>query len=268
MGLGIRAVVRLCGVGFLLLLAPGCAALFRAPGPVAPALSEGPDVLVDWFREHVGATPSVKALLQISVHSPEGSLSFNGVLFSERPSSLRLQGFSPLGQRLFDLMARGEMVTLRMENEQRYFEGTIDELGEGLRFPALPHVLGLMAAVMIAPPDASQAILLEEVGTGNGAALSFYLGSGDDRQLTRRIWLDRQRRPLREEWYGPGGQVTAAVRYSDYHVVEQRWQPYQVEARLDGNVSVKVTIKELQLNPVWRPDDFHIHGMPHAIARG
>jgi hypothetical protein len=242
--------------------AAGCGAWWRVQGPEAPLSSADPAVLVQWLRDHVGAGPSIKALVGIALRSPKGSLNFDGLLFSERPSALRLQGMSPLGSRLFDLVARGEVVTLYIDAEQRAVQGTIDELGDELELPALPQLLELMATMTIVPPDASQQVVMEEPGV-----LLFSIGAGDGRQVTRRIRLDRRGLPREEEWYDVHGQRSTRIRYDQYEVITGRWQPKRIEAELRGDVRVSVVVKELHENPVWRPDDFHIHGMPHAIAR-
>ncbi len=257
-GAGCRAVVVLATV----LTATGCG-LFPVRGPEPPALSAGPEVLVPWLREHVGAGPSIKAVVRIALRSPKGSLSFDGLLFSERPSALRLQGMSPLGSRLFDLVARGEVVTLYIDSEQRAVQGTINDLGDELKLPALPQLLELMATMTIVPPDPSQQVEMEEPGL-----LAFSIGEGEARQITRRIWLDRRGLPSREIWYGVDGRQSALVQYEQYAVMAERWQPMLIKAELTGDVRVTVVVKELHANPVWRPDDFHIHGISHAIARG
>lgn len=243
-------------------MATGCG-LFAVRGPEPPALSAGPDVLIGWLRDHVGAGPSIKAVVHIALRSPKGSLNFDGLLFSERPSALRLQGMSPLGSRLFDLVARGEVVTLYIDAEQRAVEGTINDLGNDLKLPALPQLLELMATMTIVPPDPSQQVVMEEPGL-----LTFSLGEGETRQTTRRIWLNRKGLPSREAWYDVDGRQSALVQYGEYAVMDERWQPKLIKAELTGDVRVTVVVKELHANPVWRPDDFHIHGLPHAIARG
>jgi len=237
--------------------------LFPARGPEPPALSAGPEVLVPWLREHVGAGPSIKAVVRIALRSPKGGMDFDGLLFSERPSALRLQGMSPLGSRLFDLVARGEVVTLYIDAEQRAVQGTIADLGDELQLPALPQLLELMATMTIVPPDPSQHVTMEEPDL-----LAFSIGDGEARQMTRRIWLDRRGLPSREAWYDVDGGQSALVRYERYQVMNGRWQPTVIKAELTGDVRVTVTVKELHANPVWQPDDFHIHGMAHAIARG
>lgn len=261
--------MQLVGSRALLLVAlfavAGCAA-FRMQGPMPPALSEGPEALAQWLRDHVGGASSVKALMQVSLRAPQGSLSFDGLLFSARPSSLRLQGFSPMGQRFFDLVAQGEQVALRIDGE-REVEGTIDELGAGLRLPALPQLLELMATMTIVPPDPSQRVVLEVAGR-HSTALAFYLDAGDEALLMRRLWLDRKGLPREEAWYDGQGRQTARMRYGRYALVGERWQPRNIEAELEGDVRVKVMIKELQQDPVWRPDDFQIHRGTNAAARG
>jgi outer membrane biogenesis lipoprotein LolB len=242
--------------------ATGCGTWRRVQGPEAPVSSADPAVLVQWLRDHVGAGPSIKAVVHIALRSPKGSLDFDGLLFSERPSALRLQGMSPLGSRLFDLVARGEVVTLYIDAEQRAVQGTIDELGDDLKLPALPQLLELMATMTIVPPDASQQVVMETPGV-----LVFSVGTGEERQVTRRIRLDHRGLPREEEWYDGQGQRETQVRYDQYAVFDGRWQPKRIEAELQGDVRVTVVVKELHENPVWRPDDFHIHGMPHAIAR-
>jgi outer membrane lipoprotein-sorting protein len=240
----------------------GCASWREAQGPVAPMSSDDPAVLAQWLRDHVGTGPSIKALVSIGLRSPKGNLSFDGLLFSERPSALRLQGMSPLGSRLFDLVARGEMVTLYIDSEQRAVQGTINELGDELKLPGLPQLLELMATMTIVPPDASQQVEMEEPGV-----LTFSIGAGEGRQVTRRIRLDRHGLPREEEWYDEQGGQSARVQYDRFEVVDGRWQPKQIKAELAGDVTVTVVVKELHENPVWRPEDFQIHGMPHAIAR-
>jgi len=256
--------VRGCAVMMVVTVlgATGCG-LFPVRGPEPPALSAGPEVLVEWLREHVGAGPSIKAVVRIALRSPKGSLDFDGLLFSERPSALRLQGMSPLGSRLFDLVARGEVVTLYIDSEQRAVEGTITDLRDEVNLPALPQLLELMATMTIVPPDPSQQVAMEAPGL-----LAFSIGEGDARQMTRRIWLDRRGLPSREIWYDVEGRQSALVRYEQYEVMAERWQPMLVNAELAGEVRVTVVVKELHANPVWGPDDFHIHGMMHAIARG
>jgi len=240
----------------------GCAAWREAQGPVAPMSSADPAELVQWLRDHVGTGPSIKALVSIGLRSPKGNLNFDGLLFSERPSALRLQGMSPLGSRLFDLVARGEMVTLYVDSEQRAVQGTIDELGDELKLPGLPQLLELMATMTIVPPDASQQVEMEAPGE-----LVFSIGAGDGRQVTRRIRLDRRGLPREEEWYDEQGGRTARVQYDQFEVIDGRWQPKRIKAELAGDVMVTVVVKELHENPVWKPEDFQIHGLPHAIAR-
>jgi len=239
----------------------GCG-LFRVRGPEPPSLTAEPGVLVQWLREHVGAGPSIKAVVRVALRSPKGSLDFDGLLFSERPSALRLQGMGPLGARLFDLVARGEVVTLYIDADQRAVQGTVNELGDELRLPALPQLLELMATMTIVPPDASQQVALEESGV-----LVFSVGEGEGRQVTRRIRLDRRGLPREEEWYDGQGARNTLIRYDRYEVIAERWQPTRIQAELTGDVRMTVVVKELHANPVWRPDDFHIHGLPHAIAR-
>lgn len=251
------AVLALC-IGLA-----GCATWWSAQGPDAPLASADPAELVQWLRDNVGSGPSIKALVGIGLRSPKGNVTFDGLVFSERPSVLRLQGMSPLGSRLFDLVARGEVVTLYIDSEQRTVQGTIDELGDELKLPGLPQLLELMATMTIVPPDASQQVVLEEPGV-----LVFSIGTGEARQVTRRIRLDHRGRPREEEWYDERGQQSARVQYDQYTVMDGRWQAKRIEAELTGDVKVTVLVKELHANPVWRPDDFHIHGMPNAIAGG
>jgi hypothetical protein len=261
-----RGAISLALVALLL---SGCA-LFRPSGPTPPDFTAGPEALSEWLRGHVGGAASVKALITVSLRAPRGSVSFDGLLFSARPSNLRLQGFSPLGQRFFDLAAEGGMVELRLENPPRYVEGTIDSLGGRLELPALPQLLELMATMTIVPPDPSHHVELESAVRGFRATpvLAFFLGSGEDRVVTRRIWLDRTGLPWQEAWYDAQGRRTALVHYNHYELMDARWQPRKIEAELAGDVAVKVRVKSLQQNPAWRPDDFQIQRSADAAARG
>jgi len=245
----------------VVLTATGCG-LSRVRGPEPPSLTAEPGVLVEWLRDHVGAGPSIKAVVRVALRSPKGSLDFDGLLFSERPSALRLQGMGPLGARLFDLVARGEVVTLYIDADQRAVQGTVNELGDELKLPALPQLLELMATMTIVPPDASQQVALEGPGV-----LAFSIGEGEGRQVTRRIRLDRRGLPREEEWYDGQGRRNTFIQYDQYEVMGERWQPKRIKAELAGDVRMTVMVKELHANPVWKPDDFHIHGLTHAIAR-
>ncbi|MEW6325152.1 MAG: hypothetical protein AB1515_07170 [Nitrospirota bacterium] len=247
----------------------GCG-LFKVQGPIPPAYTEGPAVLSQWIRDHVGGTASMKALVRVSLRAPQGNLSFDGLLFSARPSSLRLQGFSPLGQRMFDLVSQEGQVALRIDSEQRTVEGTIDELGRGLKLPALPQLLELMATMTIVPPDPSHRVIMEMAGEGRRATpvLIFSVGTEEERSVIRRIWLDRSGLPREEAWYDGQQRRTALMHYERYALVDHRWQPRQIAAELSGDVAVTVTIKEWQPVGVWRPEDFTIDRGGDAIARG
>ena len=262
--------LRHIGLGLVLVFVVAGCALFRIQGPVPPDFSTGPEALTQWLRDHVGGTDSMKALVRVSLKAPQGNLSFDGLLFSARPDSLRLQGFSPLGQRMFDLVAQGEHVALRLEMEQRTIEGTVDELGQGLKLPALPQLLELMSTMTIVPPDPSHRVVMEMTGHGRRTdpVLIFSVGSGKERSVVRRLWLDRNGLPREEAWYDEREQQTALMRYDRYDVVAGRWQPREISAELAGDVAMTVTIKEWQPVGVWGPDDFDLHRDADAITRG
>ena len=261
--------LRRIGLGIALLFVVAGCALFRVQGPMPPNFSTGPEALTQWLRDHVGGTDSTKALVRVSLKSPQGNLSFDGLLFSARPDSLRLQGFSPLGQRMFDLVAQGEQVALRLDMEQRIVEGTIDELGQGLKLPALPQLLELMSTMTILPPDPSHHVVMEMTGHGRRTdpVLIFSVGTGKERSVVRRLWLDRNGLPREEAWYDGQQRQTVWMSYDRYDVVAGRWQPREISAELAGDVAMTVTIKEWQPVGVWQPGDFDLHRGADAITR-
>ena len=245
----------------------GCAML-HPPGPPPPDFAGGPDVVVAWLREHVGGAVSVRAMIQVSLSAPRRNASFDALLFSAPPGRVRLQGFSPLGQRLFDLVAQGDAVSLRLERNQRVVEGTVDQLGDKLKLPALPQLLTLLTTMTFVTPDASQHPALEPAAAGDPPQLVISVDGADGRRLiVRRVWLRPDGLPQREAWFDDAGQQTALVRYDQYERAGERWRPKRIDAELSGDVSIHLLVKAQEQNPVWQPGDFELQGEAHAAAR-
>lgn len=100
---------------------------------------------------HGFAIETLQSAVNISLTSPEGQISGNGVLFYRRPESFRLTILAPFGQSILDIVVNDGKVLCLIEGKKQGWQGSMqdlpDRLGLGI-WPLLqwtlepPHLAG------------------------------------------------------------------------------------------------------------------------------
>lgn len=81
---------------------------------------------------HGVAIETLQGSVNVSLSSPAGQTSGNGVLFYKRPDSFRLSILAPFGQVVFDIIVAGERVTCLDQSRKTAWQGTIGDLPPSL----------------------------------------------------------------------------------------------------------------------------------------
>ena len=96
-------------------LIPGCASL-----PVQNRTVPG------------GAIETLQGSVNVSISSPAGQMSGNGILFYRRPDSFRLSILAPFGQVILDILVEGERVLCLDQSRKTAWQGSMADLPPSL----------------------------------------------------------------------------------------------------------------------------------------
>jgi hypothetical protein len=83
---------------------------------------------------------TLQGSVNISLTSPAGQMSGNGVMFYQRPENFRLAILAPFGQPVLDIIVNGENVLCLMESRKKAWQGAVRDLPEQLGMNVWPLV--------------------------------------------------------------------------------------------------------------------------------
>jgi hypothetical protein len=198
-----------------------------------------------------------------------------GTVYYRRPNALRLRGFTPLGNELFDFVQADDLYKLRLPLEGKTYAGhqsDMKDIGKLARFFQLSvwAVGGILGTNSIARGEVVKVV--EEKGRYRlDVYASAAVGTSPSHPPTRRLWFDRRLLVVQEDWLGSNGEVEATIQYDDFRPLEEAGSiPTQTmgnqEARLlrpfkisledgRGQGSVHVTFHEMHHNQALRAED-------------
>jgi hypothetical protein len=122
----------------LLLCISGCSA--------APLIKEPP--------VPEGSIETLQGAVAISLATPDGKTSGNGIFIYRRPDSFRLTILAPFGQSIIDIVINGETVLYISESKKKAWRGSVRDLPEWLGMRIWP----LMRWVIEPAPTAGPAL--------------------------------------------------------------------------------------------------------------
>lgn len=173
---------------------------------------------------HGVAIETLQGSVNISLSSPAGQLSGNGVLFYRRPDSFRLSILAPFGQVMLDIIVAGERVLCLKEGSKKGWQGELGDLPDSLGMRVWP----LMSWV-VEPPHPP--------------------GPATERVFTRPDGTTEK------VYYDPSGFVQRKVNssgdevlYSDYRVTENIAIPGKIEIKTAEGSRMMLTFDEPELN--------------------
>lgn len=233
--------------------------------------------LTDLLRHREAAIRSLKGLFSAKVRGgliPIASR-VEGAVYYRYPNALRLRGFTPLGNELFDFVQADDLYKLRLPLEGKTYAGhqsDMKDAGKLARFSQLSvwAIGGVLGTNSIGRDEI--ATVMEEKGRYR---LDVYAsatgGTSPSRPPIRRLWFDRRLLVVQEDWFGSSGEVEATIQYDDFRPIEEV-KSIQAEAMGDQNVrlfspfkifledgrgqgSVQVTFHEMHHNQAIRAED-------------
>lgn len=263
----------LCIAAFML---AGCSLL--APKEELPRRQVTAQELTDLLRHREAALQSLKGLFSAKVRGGLISIAsrVEGTVYYRRPNALRLRGFTPLGNELFDLVQTDDLYKLRLPLEGKTYVGHRSDMKDGgkpARFSQLSvwAVGGLLGTNSIARDEMVKVV--EERGRYRLDVYAPATGGTSSSRPVRRLWFDRRLLVVQEDWLGSNGEIEATIQYDDFRPLEesgsipaQAWgdqdvrlfRPFKISLEDGrGQGSVHVTFHEMHHNQVIRAEDLN-----------
>ncbi len=258
------------------LLFAACA-LF-APKHEAPPLKQvTAEELTVLLHQRETAVHSMKGLFSAKVRGglmPIASR-VEGSVYYRRPNALRLRGFSPLGNELFDFIQADNLYKLRLPLEGKTYAGhqsDMKDAGKLARFSQLSvWALGGVLGTNSVARDEIVKVVEEKGRYRLDVYASATGGTSPSRPPIRRLWFDRRLLVVQEDWFGSSGEVEATIQYDDFRPIEELgsipaeamsdqdvrlFRPFKISLEDGrGQGSVQVTFLEMHHNQVIRAED-------------
>jgi hypothetical protein len=242
-----------------------------------PLTSVTAEELTTLLRKREASIQSMKGLFRAKVR---GGLipivsRVEGTVYYRRPNALRLRGFTPLGNELFDFVQADDLYKLRLPIEGKTYAGhkaDLKDFGKLARFSRLSvwAVGGVLGTNSIAKDEMVK--VAEERGRYR---LDVYApvtaGTSPSRMPIRRVWFDRRLLVVQEDWLGSSGEVEATIQYDDFRPLDELGRlPVQATGDQDvrlfrpfkisledgrGQGTVQVTFYEMHHNEVIKEED-------------
>ena len=252
-------------------------ALFGPRQEEPPLKQVTAEELTTLLRQRDAAIQSLKGLFSAKVRGgfvPIASR-VEGTVYYRRPNALRLRGFTPLGNELFDLVQADDLYRLRLPLEGKTYTGhqsDMKNLGKLARFSQLSvwAVGGVLGTNSIARDEVAR--VEEEKGRYR---LDVYApatrGTSPSHSPIRRLWFDRRLLVVQEEWLGSSGEIEATIQYDDFRPLEELgslpaqamgdqdvrlFRPFKISLEDGrGQGTVQVTFHEMHHNQAIRTED-------------
>lgn len=167
---------------------------------------------------------TLQGSVNMSLSSPEGKMSGNGVLFYKWPDSFRLSILAPFGQIILDIIVEGEKVLCLKESNKTGWQGTIDDLPLSLGTKVWP-----LMKWTVEPPHPAGPALVRSFIRGDGTTETVYY---DTAGLVQR------------KVNGFGDEVF----FSDYRITENLAVPNRIEINAAEGSRLVLIFDDPELN--------------------
>jgi hypothetical protein len=220
-----RAALHAIGVSVMIVTLAGCALVGPKEGPPLKPITV--EELTTLLRERDAAIHSLKGLFSAKVR---GGLipimsRVEGTVHYRRPNTLRLRGFTPIGNELFEFVQADDWYKLRLPLEGKVYAGRqsdMKDLGKLARFSQLSAwaIGGVLGTSSIVKDETVK--LVEE---RDRYRLDVYApapgGTNPSRPPIRRLWFDRRLLMVQEDRLGSSGEVEATIQYDDFRPLDE-----------------------------------------------
>jgi hypothetical protein len=173
---------------------------------------------------HGVAIETLQGSVNISLSSPVGQMSGNGVLFFKRPDSFRLSILAPFGQVILDIIVAGDRVLCLKESRKTAWQGTVADLPESLGTRVWPLLIWT-----VEPPHPPGPSLERRFTRSDGTSEKVYYDTAG--------FVQRKVNGVGDE-----------VFYSDYRITDGRALPNRIEINAAEGSRLVLVFDEPELN--------------------
>lgn len=248
-----------------------------APKQEMPLTHVTAEQLTTLLQQRDAAIYSMKGLFTAKVRGGLMPIAtrVEGTVYFRRPNALRLRGFTPFGNELFEFVQGDDWYKLRLPMEGKVYAGRqsdMKELGKLARFSQLSAwaVGGVLGTSAIGKEET-----VTVVEDGDRYRLDVYSSSSRETavapQAIRRLWFDHRLFLVQEDRLEVDGAVDATIHYDDFRLlgdstigaarttVEQQGglvRPFKISLEDGhGQGTIQVTFHELHHNHAIKAED-------------
>lgn len=243
-------ILRVLAASSAVWIACGCATV-ALPPPVYRVTDENARIraFVESARAGGAERRGLRALATLRLESPDGSGSTREVILVERPSRLRLETLSPLGQTQALLVTDGALFA--------FFDGRGFERGR-----VTADLLRERFGMDLEPREAVRLFLAAPAIAFDSGGDTLVLGQGDDRILlssAHRVRFGPQGELREVDVLDPAGAVRWSARYERWRDVGTGRYPFGVTLFFPATgVRAELELREVDLNPSLNPELFRV----------
>ena len=240
---------------FLLFWCSSCTTLPIGPPPPLP------EELLSRIQERFQTLQGLKGLAHVRVSAPGKSFRTQQVILAKRPSSLRLESLSPLGNPQFYLVIDGQELNMYNPGENRYYRGPVKARFFSSLLPLSMDPEEIIALFLgsfpILPHDDAS---VRQDPRENLWILDLNNSSREERQT---LGVDPQSGQVLYTEYRLRG-VTRRLSFEDFRASSNHSFPYRILFDSpESRTQLTIEYTDVETNPVWANEDFHL-----SIPRG
>jgi hypothetical protein len=197
---------------------------------------------------------------RITLLSQEHNYSGTGLVAGRLPASLKTDVLDFLGRSILSFASDGQEVRVFIPREGKIFHGPATPRNLAAFIPpgvTLPQALCLLVGAVPLSEDRPER---GEFDPAQG--LYAFVWTRPDGALQERLWVDRELRPVKDEFYSEEGVLRFTAEMEDYGSPNPLL-PGKITLRTENpRVELRLAYKELRLNPDLKPADLALQPAP------
>jgi outer membrane lipoprotein-sorting protein len=235
--------------------------------PKAPAaVKRSPEQILSQLKARQGQLTAFAARGRLTLVSPEQNATGAAIIKGKFPETLRVDLKDPLGRSVLSFFTDGRLVEILFPRENKLLTGPATATNLAAFIPAgvrLPQALRVMVGDL--PLSQGKPARMNQESGGSMYVLEWLAGDGS---LQERLWVTAADvQPVKDEWYGPGGQLVFSAELGEYNQVAIG-RPQQIKlVTTTPRVELRLTYKDFTPNPTLTPTDLAVPRPPGVVVQ-